>query len=86
VPYKDPEQRRRYDREYKRRLRAQQGLTKPGPTPGRKAYLCLRFPHLSLKGLVFCDGWFFTDNPEEQAIIEQDQVYGQQIFSWRVEP
>jgi len=86
VPYKDPETRRRYDREYKRRLRAQQGLIKPGQTPGRKAYICLKFPHLRLSGLVFRDGWFVTDNPEQQARIEQDQAYGKQIFSWRVEP
>jgi hypothetical protein len=86
LPYKDPEQRRRYDREYKRRLRARLDLIKPGPTWGRKAYLCLRFPHLRLEGLVFRDGWFITADPEEQAIIEQNQAYGQQIVSWRVEP
>ena len=87
MPYKDPETRRRSDREYKRRLRrAQQGLTKPGQTPGRKAYICLKFPHLRLSGLVFRDGWFITADPLEQATIEQDQAYGQFIFSWRVEP
>ena len=86
MPYKDPETRRRYDREYKRRIRAQQGLVQPGQTRGRKAYICLRYPHLPMSGLSFRDGWFITADPLEQATIEQDQAYGQFIFSWRVEP
>jgi hypothetical protein len=86
VPYKDPEKRRRYDREYKRRMRAQQGLTNRGQTRGRKAYICLRVPHLRLPGIAFQDGWFVTDKPEEQARIEQNPSYGREIFSWRLEP
>ena len=73
MPYKDPEERRRYDREYKRRLRGQQGLSQPGQTPVRKAYICLKFPQLRLlPGIVFLDGWLVTDDPEVQARIEQD--------------
>ena len=86
MPYKDPEERRRYDREYKRRLRGQKGLTNPGQTPVRKAYICLRFPDLPLPAISFRDGWFITDNPEEQARIEQSPLYGNVIFSWRLEP
>jgi len=86
LPYKDPETRRRYDREYKRRLRAQQGLTEPGQTLGRKAYICLKYPHLRLSGTAFRDGWFITDDPAKQATIEANPAYGQWIFSWRVEP
>jgi hypothetical protein len=87
LPYKDPEERRRYDREYKRRLRAQPGLTKPRQTPGRKAYICPKFPRLRLlPGIVFQDGWLISDNPEEQSRIEQHPEYGRHIFSWRVEP
>lgn len=86
MPYKDPETRRRYDREYKQRLRAQQGLTHPGQIRVRKAYICLRFPHLRLPGIVFRDGWFITDNSAEQAKLEQDPEYGRHIFSWRLEP
>jgi hypothetical protein len=66
--YRDLETRRRHDREYKRRLRARTGLTQPVPTRGRKAYLCLYYPQLRIENLAFRDGWFFTDNPEEQAI------------------
>lgn len=87
VPYKDLEQRRRYDRDYKRRLRAQQGLTSRGQTPVRKAYICLQFPQLRLlPGIVFLNGWLVTDQPEVQASIEQDPEYGKHIFSWRLEP
>ena len=86
MPYKDLEQRRRYDREYKRRRRAQSGLTETGPTWGRKAYLCLRFPQLRLQGLAFRDGYFISDDPEKQAVVEQDQDYGKEIFGWWVEP
>jgi len=86
VPFKDPETRRRYDREYKRRLRDQRGCIQPDQTRGRKAYICLKVPHLRLPGIAFRDGWFVTDDPEQQARIEQDQAYGKQIFSWRVEP
>jgi len=86
LPYKDPEEKRRYDREYKRRRRAQQRLVQPGQTRVRKAYICLKFPQLRLKGLVFRDGWLISDNPEDHAIIEQDPSYGREIFSWRLEP
>jgi hypothetical protein len=86
LPYKDPEARRRYDREYKRRLRAQRGLTSRSPSPVPKAYICLKFPHLRLPGIVFRDGWFITDNPFEQATLEQHPEYGRHIFSWRLEP
>jgi len=86
LPYQDLEKGRSYDREYKRRLRAQQGLTHPGQTRVRKAYNCLQVPHLRLGGMVFRDGWFISDNPEEQAISEQHPSYGREIFSWRLEP
>jgi len=76
VPYKDPETRRRYDREYKQRLRAQRGLTNPDQTPGRKAYICLKYPHLRLSGLVFRDGWFITDDPQAQPPSSRTNCMG----------
>jgi hypothetical protein len=85
LPYKDLEKRRRYDREYKRRLRGQKGLTNSGQTRVRKAYICLKVPHLRLPGIAFRDGWFITDNPDEQKNIEQGPFYGRDIFSWRLD-
>jgi hypothetical protein len=61
-------------------------LTNAGQTTVRKAYICLQVPHLRLPGIPFRDGWFITDNPEEQARIEQSPLYGSAIFSWRLEP
>jgi len=46
-------------------------VTHPGQTRVRKAYIYLKVPHLRLPGIVFRDGWFSSDNHEEQAIIEQ---------------
>jgi hypothetical protein len=86
VPYKDLEQKRRYDRKYKRRLRAQPGLTIRAQTPVRKAYICLKVPHLHLPGMIFQDGWLISDNPEQHAIIEQHPSYGREMVSWRLEP
>ena len=85
MPYKDPEERRRYDREYKRRLRGQKSVTNSGQAPVRKAYICFKFPELKLPGIPFHNGWFVTDNPEEQARIEQKPLYGIEIFSWRLD-
>ena len=86
MPYKDLEQRRVYQREYKRRLRARQKLIHPGQTRVRKAYICFKFPELELPAMPFRHGWFVTDNPDEQARIEQDPLYGKEIFSWRLDP
>jgi hypothetical protein len=86
MPYKDLEKRRSYDREYKRRLRSQKALTNDSQPPIRKAYICFKLPHLRLPGIPFVDGWFITDNPEEQTRIEESPWYGSAIFSWQVEP
>ena len=86
VPYNDLGQKRRYDLEYRRPHRAPQGLTSRGQTPLHKTYICLKFPQLRLlPGIVFLNGWFVTDNPEEQARIEQKPLYGIEIFSWRLD-
>jgi hypothetical protein len=86
MPYKDPEKRRAYHPEYQRRQRANAGLTNSGQTRMRKACLCVKVPHLRLQGIAFQDGLFVTDQPEQQARIEQDQMYGREIFSWVLEP
>jgi hypothetical protein len=52
----------------------------------RKAYLCPKIPNLRLPGIVFKNGFFVTDRPEEQSVIESDSLYGEEIVSWLVEP
>jgi hypothetical protein len=80
MPHKDPEKRRKYQREYKRRQRAQERLSNPRQTPKVKAYICPRVPHLRLPSIVFRNGFYVTDKPEEQARIEADEQYGVDIF------
>jgi hypothetical protein len=86
LPYKDSEKRRSFQREYQRRRRAKEGLTNPCQPQMSKAYICLKFPHLRLPGIAFQGGLFVTDQPDEQALIEQDPMYGHGIFSWVVQP
>lgn len=85
MPYRDPEQQRTYNREYKRRQRGAAPQSTPCPSLTRKAYICPRAPNFRLPGIVFKGGLFITDQPEEQARIEQDPLYGKDIFSWRLE-
>jgi hypothetical protein len=86
LPYNDPETKRAYDREYKKRLRARAGLSQPRLTQGRKAYICFHYPGLRIEHLTFQNGWLITNDPEEQALIEADPDYGKLIFSWWLEP
>jgi hypothetical protein len=101
MPYKDHEKRRIYQCEYKRRQRAMAKMSNPmcqtmsnplkvcqtlSQTVKRKAYLCPKVPNLRLPGIVFKNGFFVTDLPEEQDRIESDPLYGEDIFSWPVEP
>jgi hypothetical protein len=85
LPYKDPEKRRIFQRDYQRRRRAKAGLTNPCQTLTTKAYVCLKVPQLRLPGIAFKFGFFVTDQPDEQAMIEQDPLYGKDIFSWKLD-
>jgi len=51
-----------------------------------KAYVCFKVPQLQLPGIAFKFGFFVTDQPDEQAMIERDPMYGKEIFSWILEP
>ena len=85
MPYKDPEKRRIFQREYQRRRRAKEGLTNLRQTLTTKAYICFKAPQLRLPGIAFRFGFFVTDQPEVQAIIERDPLYGKDIFSWKLD-
>ena len=85
MPYKDPEKRRIFQREYQRRRRAKVGLTNPCRPILRKAYVCFKAPQLRLPGIAFKFGFYVTDQPDEQAMIEQDPLYGKDIFCWKLD-
>ena len=99
--YKDHEKSRSYQGEYKRRQRAKARMSNPmcptmlipveasqtlSQTMKRKAYLCPKVPNLRFPGIVFKNGFFVTDRPEEQDRIESDPLYGEEVFSWLVDP
>lgn len=86
MPYKDEEKRRRFDRDYKRKIRQKKALSIPSCQAHiRKAYLCIQVPHFRLPGIIFKGGLFVTDDPTIQAVIEADSAYGVHIFSWILE-
>ena len=78
MPYKDPNKRAEYQRNYKAK-------NKPGSP--RKCYICPEFPSLCVKsGVWFHNGFLVTNDLELQARIEAHEGYGKYIFSWRVAP
>lgn len=86
MPYKDPEKRRIFQREYQRRRRAKAKLTNHCGPVMSKAYICFKAPQLRLPGIAFKFGFYVTDQPDDQAMIERDPMYGKDIFSWILEP
>ena len=84
MPYKDPDKRRQYQREYKRAQRARDRLYSPGQSGGVKAYVCWKIPNYRLPGIVFKNCLFVTSDPEEQACIEADELYSIDIFELRL--
>jgi hypothetical protein len=78
VPYKDPEQRRRYNTAYKRRSRATQA--KNSPFESIKIYLCPRFPSLRVGLASFDNGFLITNRRDVQAQVERNPEFGVRIF------
>jgi hypothetical protein len=79
MPYVDPERRRQFHREYKRRWRAKK--KKISPFLDYKIYLCVRFPTLHLPGgTSFFNSFLITNNPKVQAQVEQHDLFGRDIF------
>ena len=80
MPYKDPEQRREYDRRYKREKRRGASRSTPRPTEVR-AYICHRYPNFRLPGGVsFHEGLLVTADPAVQDAVEQSPEFGQVMF------
>jgi hypothetical protein len=76
MPYKDPDKRRTYQREYKRRQRSSEKISNlrrqtlsiqaktwltSSQTLKRKAYICPKIPHYRLPGIAFKNGIFIAD-------------------------
>ena len=100
MPYKDQKKRRTHQCEYKRRQRAMGKMSNPvsnhvkpievlsnlESNHEKKAYLYPKVPNLRLRGIVFKNGFFVTDRPDEQDRIESAPLYGKEVFSWVVDP
>lgn len=78
MPYKDPEKRRQFQREYKRKWRKDQ--KKINPLRAFKAYVCPRFPGVSVGLASFVGGFLITDRPAVQRQIERNPEFGVHIF------
>ena len=78
MPYADPEKRRQFQREYKRKWRKAQ--EKINPLRGFKIYICPRFPHLLVGRDQFRDSFLITDSPETQVQVERHPEFGRFIF------
>ena len=99
MPYKDQKKRRTYQCEYKRRQRAMEKMSNPvcqtmsnplkfcqtlSQTMKRKAYLCPKVPNLRLPGIVFKNGFFVTDRPEEQDRIQTRSMEKKFLVGWLI--
>lgn len=78
MPYADPEKRRQFQREYKRKWRKAQG--KINLLRAFKIYLCVRIPDLRMPGASFRDSFLITSDPEVQARVERHREFGRSIF------
>jgi hypothetical protein len=78
MPYGDPERRRQFQREYKRKWRKAQ--EKINPLRFFKVYVCMRFPNLYLPGGAFSNGFLITDDPQVQARVEAHDLFARSIF------
>lgn len=77
MPYKDPEKRRTFHREYKRRRRAELAH----PLTKFRVYICPQIPFLRVgPGISFENGFFVTDCPESQNMVEANREFGRHIF------
>lgn len=77
MPYKDPMERKNYQREYKRRWR----LAREHPFRKFRVYISPRYPSLRLgPELDFVGGFLVTDKLEAQARIERHPEFMRHVF------
>ena len=78
MPYGDPERRRQFQREYKRKWR--KAREKIHPLRFFKIFVCTRFPTLHIAGTSFFNSFLITDDPEVQARVEAHELFAKSIF------
>lgn len=79
MPYADPERRRQFQREYKRKIRI--ALGKNSPLKEFRIYLCQKYPNMHIPGGgCFYQGFLITDDPTVQARVQGHELFGKDIF------
>ena len=78
MPYADPEKRRQFQREYKRKWRKKKEII--NPLRGFRVYVCTKFPDLWMRREKFVFGLLVTNNPETQAEVEAHRDFAKLIF------
>ncbi len=79
MPYADPERRRLFQRQYKRKIRI--ALGKNSPLKEFRIYLCQRYPNMHIPGGgCFHEGFLITDDPEVQTEVQRHDLFGKDIF------
>lgn len=84
MPYKDPDKRRAYHKEYMRRRRAgvkpeSAPLLSPGLNPLKpemRTYVCKQYPFLRIRNLKFFAGVLTVDNEEDIKLVESQDWFG----------
>jgi len=77
MPYKEIERRRACSRESKRRSRARPA----NPVMEFRAYICPHLPNFRVgPNAAFRDGFFVTDRPELQNMVEAHPHFGRHIL------
>src|SRR4030042_7045118 len=83
MPYADPEKRRLFQREYKRKWREKQ--KKISQFRGFKVYVCPKFPNFRVARAHFDNGFLITNDPEVQVQVEAHREFGRRIFALAME-
>jgi hypothetical protein len=80
MPYADPERRRQFQRDYKRKWRENQ--KKSSYSRGFRVYVCPSFPDFRLIARAhFNNGFLITNDAEVQAQVEAHREFGRRIFA-----
>ena len=80
MPYKNLAIRKEFQRRYKREWRARANSLKKF-----RAYICPRYPNISICGGKFIGGFLVTNSPEVQAAVERSPDFFQVIFPLRLD-
>jgi len=83
MPYADPEKRRQFQREYKRKWRKAQD--KINPLRAFRVYICIQYPFLWVGRKQFINGFLVTDDARVMVEVERHQAFAKFIFPLNID-